>query len=281
MRLFNTNRLKEQTIFAISKINYPIWKKMIFSFMGGMFIGLGYIGYLLIYYAGSISVSNSGITPVFKYLAASIFPAGILMCIFLGGNLFTSNSLIFIGTLQRKIKVKLFVVDLAITWIFNAIGGITMAAIAFGADIFHGYEQEVAKFALDHKVSVKWYSSLLSGIICNILVAGSIFAYNSIQQRGVGVFIVYIIIFLFALSGSQHVVANFFVISEGGFLALSQNQGWSTEQIGEIFYNNLIPTTIGNLLGGMLIPMVYLFADSASAPKIQTLIKIDDEKQDH
>lgn len=279
MRLFNNEKLIEQTKFAISKVNYPIWKKMIFSFMGGLFIGMGYIGYLIIYFAGSSPVSSSDIIPVFKYLAASIFPAGILMCMFMGGNLFTSNALIFIGTLQKKIKWRLFLIDLLITWIFNAIGAISIAAIAFGANIFGHYEIEVANFALDYKVNVKWYNSLLSGIICNILVAGSIFAYNSSPNKGIGVFIVYIVIFLFAISGSQHVVANFFVISEGGFLSCSQGMPWSNEEIGRIFYNNLIPTTIGNMLGGMMIPLTYLIADSVKHPKIQTVVIIDEKEK--
>lgn len=278
MKIFDIDKLNEQTKFAVSKVNYAIWKKMIFSFMGGMFIGLGYIGYLLIYFAGTSTPNDENLAPIFKYLAASIFPAGILMCIFLGGNLFTSNALIFIGTLQKKIKLKLFILDLIITWFFNAIGAVTIASIAFGANLFHGYEAEISSFALNHKVDIKWYSSLLSGVICNILVAGSIFAYNSVKQKSISVFIVYIVIFLFALSGSQHVVANFFVISEAGFLSCSIGQGWSSEQIGQIFYNNLIPTTIGNTIGGMFIPIIYLVADSVSAPKIQTIIKVEDEE---
>ena len=280
MKIFDIEKLNEQTKFAVSKVNYPIWKKMIFGFMGGMFIGLGYIGYLLVYFAGNASSTEPNLTPIFKYLAASIFPVGILLCTFLGGNLFTSNALIFIGTLQKKIKWKLFLIDLTITWIFNAIGSVAMSAIAFGANLFHGYEIEIAKFAFDHKVDIKWYSSMLSGIICNILVAGSIFAYNSIKQKGIGVFIVYIVIFLFALSGSQHVVANFFVISEGGFLSCYEGHPWSGEQIGQIFYNNLIPTTIGNTLGGIFIPVTYRIADSVSCPKVQTIVKLEDDKKE-
>ncbi|SHJ49038.1 formate/nitrite transporter family protein [Tepidibacter formicigenes] len=56
---------------------------------------------------------------------------------------------------------------------------------------------------------------------------------------------------LFVLSGYEHSIANMFFIPMGKLLGLSAT--W-----GEIFIKNLIPVTIGNIVGGgIVVPVVY------------------------
>lgn len=266
MRFINTSVLEEQINYANKLSTSSLLKKILFSFMGGFFVSFGYIGYLTIV----SKVSDPGIG---LFLGAALFPVGIIMCLFIGGFLFTSNALMSFGLYTKKLKLKVFLITMSITFIFNAIGCITAAGIAIGANIFGGINgllNEIGNKTISvatSKFKSEWWSTFLSGILCNILVAGSVFAYNNCKSKSIGVFVVYIMIFLFAISGFQHVVANFFVISGGGFLSIMSKNAWTSFEVGQIFYNCIIPSTIGNLLGGLLVSLIYLFGESSDKNK--------------
>lgn len=70
---------------------------------------------------------------------------------------------------------------------------------------------------------------------------------------------------VFAISGYQHVVANFYLFSIGGFLSTTTDNPdlmFSSAEAGQIIYVNLIPTIFGNLIGGILMSGAYLGAQS-------------------
>lgn len=265
---FKEDILMDHLEYSNSKHTANIFKKMILGFMGGVFIACGFIAYL--------TVTASGSEGWLKLLGSLVFPCGIILCIFLGGNLFTGNCLIYTGVLKKKIKRSHFYYDLSITWLFNAFGGITIALIAWGAGLF-SIGSSVGSTLNDiggntvtlavNKIAAPWYASLLSGFLCNLLVCGAIWCYNNTTNKILGLMVLYSIIVIFALSGYNHVVANFFLLPAGGFASLAPGvENWSADFVGKIFYQNLIPTTIGNLLSGLLIPLIYMFVGSLTKP---------------
>ena len=81
-----------------------------------------------------------------KLAGACMFPVGLLMCIYLGGNLFTSNCMGVIATVYRDKTIFAYFRDLMITFIGNMIGSFLIAAICWGAGIF-GPIKELSKQA--------------------------------------------------------------------------------------------------------------------------------------
>lgn len=268
---FKKNILIKQEIFCEEKMNYHFCKKMIYSFMAGIFAGLGYLCYLLIYsYA-----ANNGLLGVARFLAAFGFPGAMFFIMYMGGNLFTSNSLLILGIYKKKYKIYSLFLDLLITLLFNAIGAIFIASLIFASNIFG--EKQIYDTVIDlatHKINMEWWQAFTSGLVCNLFVAGSVYIYASLNNKIIGFLTMFILIYMFALSGSQHIVANFFIISEAGFLSLDKYNGFTNEQIGKIFTNNLIPTMFGNMLMGFFIPTIYMLANIKNNKNKDTIITI-------
>ncbi len=256
MKNFFKQNLIEDQLELIFKYNKAHWiKKIILSVMGGVFVALAYVGYFII--------KGQTIDPgLATFLGAMVFPIGIIMCLFLGGYLFSSNALLLLSVFKKKIKWYIYLLDMLLIFVCNAIGCMIIAAIAFGAGVFSN--QNVIDTVLstaEHKIDAEWWNVFLSGILCNTLVAGASFVFYKMGSRGLAIFIVYVMIFLFVVGGYNHIVANFFVITEAGILTCDAGNSWSSEMIGKIFYNNLIPTALGNLFGGGLISVIYYIVE--------------------
>ncbi len=274
--------------FALEKVNYNFVKKLILSMMGGIFAGLGYIAYNLLN-GGSYNelgefVKDFGHDGFFY--GALLFPMGIMMCIFLGGNLFTSNVLVIMGVYAKKIKFRIFAHDLFVTLIGNILGGILISLLAFGSSIYWNFDQAngfqinnigTGVMYLAHKkVSTEWWTNILSGILCNMIVAGSIYAYVKVNNRALGSMLVYLFIVVFAICGFQHVVANTFVFTEASLIHIISPPDiqsiFGRPEMGESLYINMFPTLIGNVIGGVFISSIYMYLESE---KIKKGSKID------
>ena len=117
------------------------------------------------------------------------------------------------------------------------------------------------------KVSLAPLSALILGVFCNFLVCVAVWIAaggNSVTEKLASV---YLPIFLFVVCGFEHSVANMYYIPAGIFAAgdpvyaaAAAAKGIDTSILtwGNFFINNLIPVTIGNIIGGcILVGAVY------------------------
>ncbi len=249
--------------FSVQKLKMTFFTKLLFSIMGGAFVAIGFIAYIL-----SRKINDSwGIV-----VGSLLFPVGLLMCLFLGGNLFTSNCIASAGVLSKRYKWYHLLADLSVTLLGNFIGSFIVALIAWGAGAFHGDGYDALMRVANTKLNLlytaqghvttqgtghEWWTNIFSGMLCNVLVAGSVIAFITIDKKGVSVFVVYLMLVVFVLCGFQHVVANLFLYS-AAMLAQIDHPTWDAVHYGQVFYVNLLPTLIGNFLGGVLITMACI-----------------------
>ncbi len=259
--------------YAKAKLDYVWLKKLMFSMMGGIFIGIGYIGTLMVI---TIPGLSHDVAKGMSVVGALLFPVGLLLCIYLGGNLFTSNCMGIVSIVYKEKKWRDYAFDLLLTFIGNAIGCFLIALIAWAAGLFgmHGISDgsrgaeliKIAKAKFDTNNNHDWWNNLFSGILCNILIVACTMVSILTNKKGVGAFIVYLILVVFVISGYQHIVANLFVFSEAGlvsiFFGTTPTTTFSATEVGKIFYINLIPTLIGNWIGGVLMSLVYPWASA-------------------
>lgn len=253
-----------QTVFeyASDLSKYSFIKRAIFSMMAGIFVGMSYLVYVIIKASFYTTVNGVAIAPsrewigVSNFIGAAMFPFAIFAILYLGGNLFTSNSLMYLAAFKKIMKPWKFIYQLLITWIFNFIGSLLMVGISYVILWNNLAAHEVALGIGKAKLQDEWYITFVSGIVCNILVAGSVYGYKVIPSKTSGFLFVYLSITFFALSGFQHTVANMFIVPMG--LSYSGDASlW-----GKFFYNNLLPITISNTLGGLIVPTLYILAES-------------------
>ncbi len=235
--------------FSEQKITMNFWAKLLFSILGGVFIAMGFIAFIL---------SKGNLGQYGSIIGSLLFPVGLMMCLYLGGNLFTSNCILIASVCSKQQKVSKYAIDLLITLLGNLIGGFLIALISWAAGAFEtkiNYEalMSVANSKMDPYSGHDWWNNIFSGILCNLLVAGSVIVYFKVENKAVATFVIYLMLTVFVFCGFQHVVANLFLYSTAMLAQTNHEQIWSGANYGKVFYINLIPTLIGNFIGGILI----------------------------
>lgn len=226
---------------GLVKINFHTIKKIVYGFLAGFFIGIGFSAMLII--KGSSTIDNSAIN---NFLGSTIFCVGILMCMFVGASLFTANCAIYAGVLTHKIPRKLFYLDLLITFVSNYLGAILIALMVYGTGIIDGVKDYAVSVATA-KIDAAWWKTLLSGVLTNVLVVACVICMTIWDHKIIGFLGTLIMITAFAICGFQHVVANQFITTLGGLYGAFNGNG---KLVGELFYNCLLCSGLGNFLGG-------------------------------
>ena len=136
-----------------------------------------------------------------------------------------------------------------------------------------------------------------SGILCNVLVCVAVLMSMAAKDTTGKVFGFLFPIFVFVIGGYEHCVANMYYIPAGmlaGSNPLYANKaqelyGITAEQIsginpGSFFAGNLLPVTLGNMVGGMLfisLPLYMLHKDSIyKDPTHREYLKVEKENKE-
>lgn len=235
---------------GIKKGNTKGIKVFLLGILAGIFIGLAYVGYMTA--TQVLMTTDSGMG---KFVGAMIFPVGIMLVLFVGGSLFTGNNLITMAWLDKKITLAQVGKNWLFVWLGNLVGSVLTAITVVAAGSFHGDKIiALATGIAHHKVELTFSQAVLSGILCNILVALGVWMTFAGKDLISKIFACWFPIMLFALSGYQHSVANMFVLSLGKIL----NPEMYT--VKEMFVTNILPVSLGNAIaGGVLIPVVYYY----------------------
>jgi formate/nitrite transporter len=118
------------------------------------------------------------------------------------------------------------------------------------------------------------------GVLCNMLVCAAVWMACAAKDIAGKIIAIFFPIWLFVTSGFEHCIANMYFIPAGLFaktnkhwLQQALSTGVTQEQIDSLniktfLINNLLPVTLGNIVGGMiLIGMVYWFIYLKNADK--------------
>ena len=240
-----------------AKVNTPIWKMIFLGILAGAFIAVGGVAST----TASVSITAASVG---KLVGACVFPGGLAMVLLAGSELFTGNCLLTLPLLQKEIKVGGMLKNWVFVYIGNLIGGCLVAAFcAFGHQFSlfgNGMAVSVISTAAA-KCSMPFGDALLKGIMCNFLVCIAVwisFAAKDVAGKIIGIFFP---IMMFVLCGFEHSVANMYYISAGLFAngipayaeaAAAAGVNTSALTLGGFFGANLLPVTIGNIIGGGL-----------------------------
>ena len=233
------------------KANLAFMKTLLLAIFAGMFIGLGA-------HADIIAVQTLGETVdvgFAKLIGASVFPVGIILVVIAGAELFTGNCLISIAVMDKKTSIGKMLRNWSVVYAGNFIGSVILALLLVKSGLYATEAMSEKALALaSGKLSLTFYQALIRGIFCNVLVVLAVWMQAGAKDIPGKILAMWFPVMLFVLSGFEHSVANMYFIPLGKFLGL--NITWS-----QIWMANLIPVTIGNIIGGaILIPGVYWYA---------------------
>lgn len=249
------------------KVAAPLHKMIVLAILGGAFIGFGGVGATMV----AISIPEASLG---KFLGACVFPSGLAMVLLAGSELFTGNCLLAIPLLQKEIKITGLLRNWIAVYIGNMIGGFLVAAsIVFGHQISsfgNGMAISVISTAVT-KCSLSFSDAFIRGIACNFLVCIAIWMSFAAKDVAGKVAALFFPVMVFVLCGFEHSVANMYFIGAGLFAkldptylnaALEAGVDTSALTLGNFFITNLLPVTLGNIVGGALcvgLPYWFLF----------------------
>lgn len=200
-----------------------------------------------------------------KALAGSIFGTGLMLTVIAGGELFTGNTLMIMGVMEKKYSLLAMLRNWCIVYIGNFVGSMLIAFMMvnsgqFGlaSSILGGTVIKIASA----KVSLSFEQALFLGIMCNWLVCLAVWmAYGAKDITG-KILAIFFPIWLFITSGFEHSVANMYYIPAGImakgnslYYEAALSLGISSEKLAHLTWesfliNNLLPVTLGNIIGG-------------------------------
>ncbi len=238
----------------------PALNFAISSTLAGAYIALGGVLSIIIGWGiPGIAAENPGLQ---KLLSGAVFPIGLMLVVILGADLFTGNNALLIPPLaSRAISPARVALNWVMVWCANFVGALLVAYfLVYQTDITASgpYADAVAKIGIA-KVSASPWVIFLKGIGANWCVCLAVWLALSGRRLGEKLLACEIPVFAFVALGYEHCVANMF------FIPLAIMQG-APIGIAEMFTANLLPATLGNIVGGALfvgLPMTILYRRQA------------------
>lgn len=242
---------------ATAKGEMPIANLAILGFLAGAYIAFG--GLLA-------EVANTGVVAagvpigISKFIFGAVFPVGLILVVICGSELFTGDVMFMtMGILDGKTDIMGLLKNWIGSWVFNLIGGIFVAfvlayltgimtgdAFAKGAiTIANTKALGGATFGAEATKSLTWTQAFCRAIGCNWLVCCAVYLANAADDVISKIVGIWFPIMAFVCIGFEHSVANMFFIPLGIFLGAEVT--WT-----QFFVNNLIPVTLGNIVGGAI-----------------------------
>lgn len=233
------------------------WQILMLGLHAGIFIGIG-AGLALVINSSLVSIETTGdlqITVpvpagVRKLVAGAVFPLGLVLVVQNGSELFSGNVMYLAAA---KLAGKVSWLDLAKNWIVTYFGNLAGSlAVAFflfhETELFKGGTEYLYLLAKSKTAADMWWAYVLRGVGCNYLVCMALWGAASADDAISKIAALWWPIFGFIALGFEHSVANMF------FVPLAIMEGYDIS-VNEFIERNLVPVTIGNIVGGLL----YIF----------------------
>ena len=227
-----------------AKVSQSPLKTFLLAILAGAFIAFAGVGAIF----GNVYAN--------KVVGAMIFPGGLAMVILAGSELFTGNCLLIMPLLQGKITFKDMLKNLVIVYLGNLVGAVLVSAITVFSGAFDGIKDVVIATATT-KATLEFFSAFLKGVACNVLVCLAVWMGMSAETAGGKILAIFFPITIFVVAGFEHSVANMFYLPAGFFSALYHGIEQNGLTIVNALVNNLLPVTLGNIVGGMAVGAIY------------------------
>jgi formate transporter len=251
---------------GIVKVSKPLWQSFYLSITAGVFIAIAFVFYT------TVTTGSEGMPyGLIKFIGGIAFSLGLILVVVCGSELFTSSTLTLIARANKHISTSQVLKNWLVVYVGNALGAIFIVLLIWLAQqhfVEEGAWGVNAMSIAQHKIHHSFTQAVALGILCNVMVCLAIlmaFTCKSVTDK---VIVMLLPISMFVASGFEHCIANLFMIPLGIIIkTFASAEFWSLSQGSpELFndltftnfvVNNLIPVTIGNIIGGALIGLAY------------------------
>ncbi|HPI93263.1 MAG TPA: formate/nitrite transporter family protein, partial [Deltaproteobacteria bacterium] len=241
-----------------TKACLPILQMIILGIFAGAYIGFG-AELATMVMTGTADKLGMGMT---KFIGGAVFSTGLMLVVIGGAELFTGNNLMTIGLSQKQFGIKGLLYNWFFVYVANLIGSVLLVYIMFETNLWQTGGNAVGTTALGiaaGKVNLSFSEAFYRGIGCNWLVCLAVWLAMASQDVVGKIFGIFFPIMAFVASGFEHCVANMYFIPMGILLKGDAAMAAAVAELGAkadlltwggFFVNNLIPVTLGNIVGG-------------------------------
>jgi len=238
----------------------------VLGILAGAFIALGAIFSTTVLAGGSALPYG-----VARLLAGTTFSLGLILVVVAGAELFTGNNLIVMAWASRRVATAALLGNWVVVWIGNFVGAFATALIVYVSEQYTFGGGAVGQTALGiaaTKTSLGFVQAIALGILCNALVCLAVWLTFGAHTTTDKILAIIPPIAAFVAAGFEHSVANMYFISIG-LLVKSDDDfvaGLDPDTVPDLsgltwasfFRDNLLPVTIGNVIGGgLMVGAVY------------------------
>lgn len=245
-------------------------KLLVLSFLAGAFIAMAAQGST---FASFNLLANKETLGLGKLIQGLTFTPGLILVLIAGAELFTGNNLMIVSVVDKKLSLKELLRAWGIVYLGNFLGSVFVAFLLLKSGQWNNADALVGARTIliaNGKVNLGFSKAFVLGILCNWLVCLAVWmSFGSDSQVG-KMLSAFFPVTLFVLSGFEHSIANMYYVPAGilaksvpEYLAATglDQAALSSLNWGGFFTQNLIPVTLGNIVGGgLFVAIAYWLA---------------------
>jgi len=235
---------------GVKKANLPFLASFMLAIVAG-----GGVGFGAIYYTIVASDPTLGFATI-RVLGGFVFTLGLALVLVGGAELFTGNNLIIMAWASGNVSTLTMLRNWVIVWFGNLIGALGLIVLVYFS---HHPDMNDGRIGLSvlntaaGKIRPDFVTLFFKGILCNVLVCAAVwlaYAGRSVTDKMLAVMLP---VSAFIAAGFEHCVANMYFLPLAWLLVQTghapTNFDPSLITLSGILHN-LIPVTLGNIVGG-------------------------------
>ena len=217
-----------------AKAALPLGRMFLLACLAGAFVALAGV-------ASTAAAATVGDPSLAKLVSGCVFPAGLAMVM---------------GVLARTITVRQMLRNWLVVYLGNFAGAVLVAALCVSGHVFSVFGGKLAASVIaiaQTKAGLMFGDAFVRGILCNFLVCIAVWMANAARTVGGKIAAVFFPIMAFVVAGFEHSIANMYYLAAGLFTAGQTGAAAEGLTWGRALAGNLLPVTLGNLVGGGLL----------------------------
>ncbi len=250
---------KKAENIGVYKATKNPWSAFWLAITAGAFISIAFVFYTTV-------TTGSGDMPygMAKFIGGLAFSLGLILVVVTGAELFTSSVLTTVARASQRITTAQMLRHWFVVYAGNLVGALIFVVAIWAAGQHLSANGQWGFNALNiaqHKLHHTFGQAVMLGLLCNLLVCLATWMTYSCRSVTDKILVMLLPVSMFVASGFEHSIANMFMIPMGIMIhTFASPDFWITLGIDptqfsdltihHFVFNNLIPVTLGNLIGG-------------------------------
>jgi formate/nitrite transporter len=249
---------------GIKKSEMSLEKTFVLAVLAGAFVALGAV------FSTTVAVDSTLPYGVNRMMMGLVFCLGLILVVVAGAELFTGNNLIVMAWVSGKVSVYRLLRNWVIVYVGNFVGSVATALLLYATKQYTFSEGSVGLTMFktaSAKLAYEPEQAIALGMMCNALVCLAVWLTYGARSTSDKILAILFPITAFVAAGFEHSVANMYFVPvtlfikafDGDFVT---RMGIETADLtwGNFLVDNLLPVTIGNIIGGaVMVGVVYWF----------------------